>query len=191
MTIQQRLNAPKDKFNKFGNYKYRSCEGILEALKPILKETDCTLVISDDMIAVGNRIYVKATATLTNKEGKQVVTTAFAREEETKKGMDGSQITGAASSYARKYALNGLFCIDDNKDSDATNTHGKDSAPARSTGMSAEQLAQAFQEVNNCKSLEEVEKVFRKYQTLNPAFTANGTPFYNRVKEIAQTFKTA
>ena len=126
VTIQQKLKAPKGQYNTFGKYKYRSCEDILESVKPVLAETKCTLTLSDEMIAVGDRIYVKATVTLTNDKGEKEVTTAFAREEETKKGMDGSQITGASSSYARKYALNGLFCIDDAKDSDSTNTHGKE-----------------------------------------------------------------
>ena len=128
MIIQAKLNAPKSQFNKFGNYKYRSCEDILAAVKPLLAENKCVLTLSDDMVCLADRIYVKATATLTNASGGQVSTTAFAREEESKKGMDGSQVTGASSSYARKYALNGLFAIDDTKDSDATNTHGKDVA---------------------------------------------------------------
>lgn len=122
LEIQQRLNAPKNNYNSFGNYKYRSCEDILAAVKPLLNELKCTLTLSDEMVNAGNRYYIKATATLTNANGMQSVTTAFAREEETKKGMDASQITGTASSYARKYALNGLFAIDDTKDADALNT---------------------------------------------------------------------
>lgn len=118
--IQSRLNAPKSQYNKFGNYNYRSCEDILEALKPLLKETGACVIISDEPIVINDRYYIKATATLI-KDGEQVSTTAYAREEDSKKGMDGSQVTGAASSYARKYALNGLFAIDDNKDSDTTN----------------------------------------------------------------------
>lgn len=126
--IQQQLKAPKDLFNSFGGYKYRSCESILEALKPMLAETKTVLMITDNVEAIGGRVYVKATATLVDvaNPGDYVSVSAFAREEESKKGMDGSQVTGATSSYARKYALNGLFCIDDNKDSDATNTHGKE-----------------------------------------------------------------
>ncbi len=125
-TIQTQMHAPKGQRNKFGNYNYRSCEDIQEAVKPFLKQTECTLVISDEVVAVLDRVYVKATATLTNAEGATVVNTAYAREAQTKKGMDDSQITGATSSYARKYALNGLFCIDDTKDADAINTHGKE-----------------------------------------------------------------
>lgn len=121
IVIQSELKAPKSQFNKFGGYKYRKAEDILEAVKPLLNKQKCTLTITDDIVMVGNRIYVKATATIKNENGEYETTTGWAREEETKKGMDGSQITGASSSYARKYALNGLFAIDDNADSDTTN----------------------------------------------------------------------
>jgi hypothetical protein len=117
--IQKELKAPKNQKNSFGNYNYRSCEDILEAVKPLLGEASLTL--TDDIVLVGDRYYVKATATLTmGSEGASCQ--AYAREALDKKGMDAAQITGAASSYARKYALNGLFCIDDNKDNDRTNT---------------------------------------------------------------------
>lgn len=121
ITIQSELKAPKSQFNKFGGYKYRKAEDILEAVKPLLNKQKCTLTITDDIVMVGNRIYVKATATIKNEKGECETTNGWAREEETKKGMDGSQITGASSSYARKYALNGLFAIDDNADYDTTN----------------------------------------------------------------------
>lgn len=121
IAIQSELKAPKSQFNKFGGYKYRKAEDILEAVKPLLAKQKCTLTITDDVVLIGNRIYVKATATIKNEKGEFETTTGWAREEESKKGMDGSQITGASSSYARKYALNGLFAIDDNADSDATN----------------------------------------------------------------------
>jgi hypothetical protein len=113
--IQKNLNAPKNQYNKFGKYHYRSCEDILEGLKSVLG--DCVLTISDKIIDVGNRIYVEATATIT-LGSESVSVTAYAREEENKKGMDSAQLTGSTSSYARKYALNGLFLIDDNKDAD-------------------------------------------------------------------------
>jgi hypothetical protein len=120
--IQRELKAPKGQMNNFGNYKYRSCEDILEALKPHLN--GYTLIITDDIILIGDRYYIKATATIS--DGKESVSaTGIARESQTKKGMDDSQITGSTSSYARKYALNGLFCIDDTKDADSTNTHGQ------------------------------------------------------------------
>jgi len=121
INIQQTLKAPKNQRNNFGGYNYRSCEDILEAVKPILKENNLTLRLNDELVQIGERYYIKATAILTDGK-EQIINTAYAREEETKKGMDGSQITGASSSYARKYALNGLFLIDDVKDSDATNT---------------------------------------------------------------------
>lgn len=121
--IQKKLKAPKNQKNTFGGYKYRSCEDILEAVKPWLYEQDCTLTIDDEMIAVIDSVYVKATATLTDCVSDSSVTaTAYAREQETAKGATAPQLTGACSSYARKYALNGLFCIDDTKDADATNT---------------------------------------------------------------------
>lgn len=121
IAIQSELKAPKSQFNKFGGYKYRKAEDILESVKPLLAKQKCTLIITDDVVLIGNRIYVKATATIKNEKGECETTNGWAREEETKKGMDGSQITGASSSYARKYALNGLFAIDDNADSDTTN----------------------------------------------------------------------
>lgn len=119
--IQTQLNAPKNQYNSFGKYKYRSCEDILAAVKPLLKETECTLILSDDIVAMDNRFYIKSTATICNKTGEKESAVGFAREEETKKGMDASQITGATSSYARKYALNGLFAIDDTRDADTLN----------------------------------------------------------------------
>lgn len=123
--IQQALQAPKSQFNEFGKYKYRSCEDVLAAVKPLLDEHKCVLLLKDGIETAEGRVYIKATAqffdTCSEEPNKCIEVTAFAREEETKKGMDASQVTGAASSYARKYALNGLFCIDDNKDSDFTN----------------------------------------------------------------------
>lgn len=124
-TIQLELKAPKSKRNNFGNYNYRSCEDILEAVKPLLAANMCSLTLDDDVLCIGDRVYVKATATLTDHaEGATISTHAFAREAETKKGMDESQITGTASSYARKYALNGLFAIDDTKDADTDEYQG-------------------------------------------------------------------
>ena len=127
MNVQSSLKAPKCQYNSFGKYKYISCEDIVESVKPLLKQNGLLLTMSDEIIMVADRIYVKATATIIDTaEGMEISVTALAREEETKKGMDGSQVTGASSSYARKYALNGLFAIDDTKDSDSTNTHGKE-----------------------------------------------------------------
>ena len=115
--VQGSLKAPKDQTNTFGKYNYRSCEGILEAVKPLLKENALALHLSDAVEVIGDRVYIKATATITDGKEKREVT-AYAREPVAKKGMDESQITGMASSYARKYALNGLLCIDDTKDAD-------------------------------------------------------------------------
>lgn len=119
MNIQEELKAPKGQYNSFGKYKYRSCEDILEAVKPILVKNKCTLIIADTLENIGDRYYIKATVKVIDIEtGEAVENTAFAREEESRKGMNGDQLTGACSSYARKYALNGMFCIDDTKDSD-------------------------------------------------------------------------
>lgn len=165
LQIQSELKAPKGQFNAYGKYKYRSCEDILEAVKPILKKNNCTLLLSDSLIYVGERYYIKATATLVNAEGKSVSTEAYAREEETKKGMDASQITGASSSYARKYALNGLLCIDDNKDSDTTNTgDNTPAAPAKASKEDNAEVEKAIAEINAAKSKEDLINAIAKYK---------------------------
>ena len=143
MTVQTKLRAPKGQYNQFGHYSYRSCEDILEALKPLLAEVGAIVNISDEVKLIGNRFYVEATAMFLDCEtGDSIVARASAREDESKKGMDLAQVTGSVSSYARKYALNGLFAIDDNKDSDATNTHGKDIKPNMTpvSGLSEAQI---------------------------------------------------
>lgn len=122
--IQSKLKAPKGQYNKFGNYTYRSCEDILEALKPLLAQTKTVLTIKDDIEFIGDRYYLRAICTLHDAEsGEKIENTAYARETDTKKGMDAAQITGSVSSYARKYALNGLFAIDDTKDSDTNENY--------------------------------------------------------------------
>lgn len=138
--IQSNLKAPKGQFNSFGKYHYRSCEDILEGVKPHLQETKTCLVISDEIVTIGEHNYIKATATLYSADGGAVANSAFAKEPLEKKGMDPSQITGATSSYARKYALNGLFCIDDTKDADTdaytantTQTKAKEKPPETNT----------------------------------------------------------
>ena len=124
--IQAELKAAKNQRNSFGGYSYRSCEDILEAVKPLLKKHNVALIINDEIESQFDRVYVKATASIYDLDGKLIAdATGYAREPESRKGMDDSQITGSASSYSRKYALNGLFCIDDAKDADATNDHGK------------------------------------------------------------------
>lgn len=122
--IQHKLKAPKWQYNSFGKYNYRSCEDILEGVKPLLKEHNLALLIDDEIVQIGERYYVKATAKIT--DGREIVSaTAYAREPDTKKGMDENQITGATSSYARKYALNALLCIDDTKDADTMDNSKK------------------------------------------------------------------
>ena len=139
--IQEELKAPKNQYNDYGKYSYRNCEDILEAVKPLCKKNNTTLILFDEPMIIGERYYIRATATLVDLEdvNATIAVVAYAREEESKKGMDGSQVTGAASSYARKYALNGLFCIDDAKDSDYTNTGN--SAPKQNTGKQPQQKA--------------------------------------------------
>lgn len=159
MNIQQELKAPKNNFNQFGKYKYRSAEGILEAVKPLLGKYGCTLIITDEVQFIGARYYIKATVTLKNGQGGVVSVSALAREEETKKGMDASQITGTASSYARKYALNGLFAIDDTKDADALNTTPE--------YTQVDDMQKALQKVAEAKTRDELKIVwqdFAKYQ---------------------------
>lgn len=135
LKVQAELKAPKSQYNKFGKYTYRSCEDIVEAAKPLLSNQGLTLLMSDDVVLIGERYYIKATATLIDiSDGEQLAVSALAREPVSRKGMDDSQVTGSSSSYARKYALNGLFCIDDSKDSDQLNTDASsaenDSVPA-------------------------------------------------------------
>lgn len=169
-TIQNSLKAPKGQFNKFGNYSYRSCEDILEAVKPLLKEQSLTLILSDEPVLIGERYYIKATCTVTDGE-ETLQATAYAREAETKKGMDDSQITGAASSYARKYALNGMFCIDDTKDADSTNKHGANE-PEPLNGNDF------IKKINSAKTVQQLVKLFNENQA-----AINGD------KEILTAFK--
>lgn len=157
--IQSKLKAPKNQYNAFGKYKYRNAEGILEAVKPLLTQQECTLILNDDVVAVGERIYVKAVATLTNKDGQSVSAQAFAREEDVK-GQSPAQQTGSSSSYARKYALNGLFAIDDTKDADYLNTS------ADYTQESDPVLATALQGIAEAKTREDLMKVWNANKDL-------------------------
>lgn len=176
MTIQGALKAPKGQYNSFGKYKYRSCEDILESVKPLLSAHDCALVITDDIMMIGDRIYVKATAKLISGS-EQVESSAFAREELEKRGMDSSQVTGAASSYARKYALNGLFCIDDTKDSDATNTHGqqpkeepkaqpKEEPKREEPKKEKPSMQPVYDEISNAQTIDQLKAIHKKYPHL-------------------------
>ena len=163
--VQSKLKAPKSQFNKFGNYAYRNCEDILEALKPLLNEVKAIINISDDVVLVGERYYIKATVKFICAEtGEIIEASAMAREEENKKGMDSSQLTGSTSSYARKYALNGLFAIDDTKDSDTTNTHNKDTSKASNNNevISEAQVKRLFVLAKG-KDTDKVKSVVDKY----------------------------
>ena len=161
--IQVELKAPKSQRNNFGNYNFRNCEDILEALKPLLLREKIIIQLSDELVQTGDRFYIKATATLIDVEsGEKHSTTAFAREELSKKGMDGSQITGASSSYARKYALNGLLAIDDTKDSDTTNTHNNND--------SKNQKKQASTEEKRKNGENYIAKNTQKYQEMIDGF---------------------
>lgn len=160
--IQNELKCNKNQFNDFGKYAYRSCEDILEAVKPLLKKEKVVLTISDELQYIGNRYYIKATATLIDTESEATISnSAYAREEETKKGMDGSQITGASSSYARKYALNGLFGIDDNKDSDTTNIQSKEEKEDKKASPKQIELIQKYYQGENLTKLLEVNNIER------------------------------
>ena len=160
IAIQSELKAPKSQYNNFGKYAYRNCEDILESLKPLLKEHKSTIYISDEIVTVLERFYVKATVTFIDAEtGEKIINTAYAREEEDKKGMDGSQVTGSSSSYARKYALNGMFAIDDTKDSDFTNTTTK----GDNTGLSEAQIKRLLAIASKVNiSADDVKKVVAK-----------------------------
>lgn len=143
MNIQSELKAPKDQRNRFGNYNYRSCEDILEAVKPLLAKHQAALTISDSIELIGARFYVKATAKLVDVvDGTMIENTAYARESESKKGMDDSQLTGATSSYARKYCLNGLFAIDDTKDADTNEYHEQQKKQEAKPAQTIEKPAQ-------------------------------------------------
>lgn len=169
--IQRELKAPKGQKNTFGNYNYRSCEDILEAVKPLLGTA--ILTINDEVVLIGDRYYIKATATI--KQGEESFSiSAFAREPEGRKGMDEAQVTGATSSYARKYALNGLFAIDDTKDSDATNNGTSE--------KNVNNVYKAKQEANKIKTLPELRKFYAKNKGL-------GKEFDSYIVELSKKFK--
>ena len=158
INIQAELRAPKRQFNEFGNFKYRSCEDILEAVKPLLKKYNCQLTLTDDIIEIGSRNYVRATATLI--DGDEVTSvTGWAREEEVKKGMDASQITGTASSYSRKYALNGLFLIDDANDAD-TDAYARQSGTKAREDNNAYDLQGAILQMQKAETLDDASNVW-------------------------------
>lgn len=160
--IQHKLKAPKGQYNSFGKYNYRSCEDILEGVKLLLKEHNLALLIDDEIVQIGERYYVKATAKIT--DGREIVSaTAYAREPDTKKGMDESQITGATSSYARKYALNALLCIDDTKDADTMD--------------------------NSKKPVQQTQETVYNWQTLKARATQGGISEDDLVHYVTETLK--
>lgn len=162
--IQHKLKAPKGQYNSFGKYNYRSCEDVLEGVKPLLKEHNLALLIDDEIVQIGERYYVKATAKIT--DGREIVSaTAYAREPDTKKGMDESQITGATSSYARKYALNALLCIDDTKDADIMD--------------------------NSKKPVQQTQETVYNWQTLKARATQGGISEEELVHYVTETFKVS
>ena len=173
--VQAKLKAPKARKNEFGGYQYRSAEDILQASKPLLEEVNATLLLSDDIVEIGGRIYIKATAEFRTQGATRTVT-AFAREPETKKGMDLAQITGSTSSYARKYALNGLFLIDDEEDADETNDHGLSATYVAKLHMIKDTYApaairQAMKDYNISKLSEVPENEFQNFKHLVAGLT--------------------
>lgn len=177
--IQKSLKCNKARENKFGGYKYRSCEDIMEAVKPLLSEQSCTLTVTDEVVMVGDRTYIKATATLANAEEKTVQVSAFAREEEAKKGMDVAQITGSASSYARKYALNGLFCIDDGHDPDAMDNRDMG---GRKTAKKTE-VEQMRNHINNAATMDDLKML---WDSCDAAMRSQLTPVFTEAKKKMQ-----
>lgn len=160
--IQSKLKAPKGQFNKFGNYPYRSCEDILEALKPLLAETKTVLAISDEVEFIGDRFYIRATCNLFDVEsGEKISNSAFAREPESKKGMDPAQITGSVSSYARKYALNGLFAIDDTKDSDSNESQRQTNSGKPAAGNTQGNAQKNAQAIDISKTRNEIAQMLK------------------------------
>ena len=185
LTIQTKLNAPKNQRNNFGGFNYRSCEDILTAVKPLLEETNTSLTITDEVVLVWEtRFYIKATATLYDNESWEAIasTSAYAREQEDKKWMDQSQVTGAASSYARKYALNWLFCIDDNRDADAM-------SPTVNTLTVDESFEWVMKAIESCKTSTELSQVAPVISKVKPNLTAEDfatikTAYNTKLKEL-------
>lgn len=188
--IQSLVKAPKGQVNKFGNYKYRSCEDIVEAVKLVINPLGYYLTITDEIVTIANRVYVKATATLSNGE-QSYSASAFAREEEVKKGMDAAQITGSASSYARKYALNGLFAIDDTKDADATNNHEVPTQSEKNllvgmvydTDMVGKEIELAIEKINECSD-------YKSYQAIQNRLEARKRPLNQIVNPTQKEINT-
>ena len=175
--IQNELKVPKGQYNNFGKYKYRSCEDILESVKPLCFKHGCMLTLTDNLVHVGDRYYIRATASIMNKEGVVIEADGWAREAEKRSGMDESQLTGTASSYARKYALNALFCIDDTKDADALNDHAGYTQPSSASAEPAKAATPSVPSVSE-------EELRATYELMRPQIEAAGTR-----KELELIFK--
>lgn len=177
--IQTELKASKDLYNKFANFAYRSAESILEALKPLLKKTNCHVTLTDEIVQVADRIYVKATATIKNSAGASESVSAFAREELSKKGQDASQTTGSASSYARKYALGGLFAVDDGRDADSS-----PNSPVNESKLKGD-FDKAVKKIDGCKTRAELQALNEKCKSLwsYQPYVAYMTNKYNTLQQ--------
>ena len=187
MRIQTQIKAPKNLYNSFGKYNYRNAEGICEAVKPFLEKENVSLILVDDMVAIGNRYYLKATARLLDNENNEnIEVSAFAREPEQKKGMDESQITGTASSYARKYALNGLFLLDDTKDADTDEYHNQTAYQQANnkTTVTSEQVGKLKVEMLRTGA---TEQYICEYYKLNKLIDMTQEQFVNAMEMFKKT----
>lgn len=203
LIIQNSIKVNKDRFNTFGNYKYRSAEDILNAAKPLLAQNNCILVLSDDVVNIGNYNYIKATAKIIDiEDGTEIVNTAYAREDEKCKGMQGSQITGATSSYARKYALNGLFLLDDVKDADSNEFHYENtlqkvplninpSTPMPKPVLTKEEkINKIIADINECQDVDSLSALWARLKNwtnderIKTAFTERKRTIYTSKKQI-------
>lgn len=174
--IQAEVQAPKNKFNSFGKYAYRSAENIIEAVKPIINPKGYHLILSDEMVIIGERYYIKATATISNGE-QSYSATSYAREPEEKKGMDSAQISGTTGSYSRKYALNGLFALDDNKDSDATSTETKANVVVEEIKLTKDEETELINSLNTCTELGHVVALWEQLE-----------PEYIKINQVKKLF---
>lgn len=186
MNVQTELKAPKGNYNSFGKYSYRSAEDVLEAVKPLLKKEGLALTVKDEIVEIGGRFYVKSIATVIDIEtGEKEEVSAFAREDETKKGMDLAQVTGSCSSYSRKYALNGLFAIDSSElDPDRVNTHGKEEAPKQNTITEKQKNFLLVKAKENNFTENQILQVIKKEFDLSSIMEMNKTQFDNILNRV-------